>query len=127
MRLELAQSLEALPENADPSRVRPYEQALGSSAEARHLVALEELAGLVIGERDLGDFEEVERLPLEVVSVAYPLSTSYMGSLAESPTEIAIVGHCSTSVVAGDALMTMCLEAGRLKQLPSLSYYGQVL
>jgi hypothetical protein len=58
--LEFAQGLKALSEYADPSRDGAYEEALGAGAKARDLLALEELSGLVIGEGDLGDFEEVE-------------------------------------------------------------------
>ena len=66
MRLKLPDHLPVLPNNADPSIVRPEEEAVGTGADARDLVALEELLGFIVGERDLGDFEEVERLPLSL-------------------------------------------------------------
>jgi hypothetical protein len=69
VRLELANHLPALPNNANPSIMRSKEEAIGTGADAGDLVAFKELLGLFLEEGDLGDFEEVKRLPLDTVLV----------------------------------------------------------
>lgn len=65
MRLELANHLPTLPNNANPSIVRSEEETIRTGADAGNLVAFKELLGLFFEEGDLGDFEEVKRLPLD--------------------------------------------------------------
>jgi hypothetical protein len=64
MRLELPGDLPSLANDADISIARAEEQAIGACADAGDLVAFEELAGFIVGQRYLRDVEEVERLPL---------------------------------------------------------------
>lgn len=65
MRLELPNDLPTLANDADPSIVGTEEETIRTGADARYFVALEQLLGLVVGEGNLGDVEEVERLPLD--------------------------------------------------------------
>lgn len=65
VRLEPLDHLPALAHDADHAILRTEEQAVGARAYARDVAALEELLCLLIGEGDLGDFEEVKRLPLD--------------------------------------------------------------
>jgi hypothetical protein len=62
--LERPDDLPVLAHDPDLTILRAKEQAVRSRAHARYLVALEERLGVVLGECDLGDFEEVKRLPL---------------------------------------------------------------
>lgn len=64
MRLKRPHHLPALANDADVSIARAEEQAVGACADAGNLVALEELAGFIVGQRYLRDVEEVKRLPL---------------------------------------------------------------
>lgn len=64
VRLEAPHHLPALPHNVDDPIARSKEQAVGTRAHARYVVALEELPSVIVGGGDLGDFEEVKRLPL---------------------------------------------------------------
>ena len=66
MRLKAAHHLPALADDADRAIVGSHEQAVGARADARYLVAVEALPGVVIGEGDGSDVEEVERLPLSL-------------------------------------------------------------
>lgn len=65
MRLETLHHLPALAHNIDDSISRSEEQAVGTRAHARYVAALEGVRGVVVREGDLGDFEEVKRLPLK--------------------------------------------------------------
>ena len=71
VRLKAPRHFPTLPDNGDPAIVGSEKQAIGTSAQARDLVALDELPRLFVGEGDLSRVEEVERLPLEE-----PVSTS---------------------------------------------------
>lgn len=64
MRLEASDDLPAGPDYSYVAIVAPEKQAVGSGADTRYVVALEEGARVVIGESNLADFEEVEGLPL---------------------------------------------------------------
>lgn len=70
VRLEPPDDLPPLAHDADVSIARAEEQAVGAGADARDVVALKELAGVVVGQRHLRDVEEVERLPLRAELVA---------------------------------------------------------
>jgi hypothetical protein len=58
--LELPNHLPALADNADCSIAAAEKEAVRAGAYTGYLVAVEEIPGFVIGETDLGDFEEVE-------------------------------------------------------------------
>lgn len=58
--LKLADYSPALADDADGSIATTDEEAVGAGADAGYFVAVEDVAGFVIGEGDLGDFEEVE-------------------------------------------------------------------
>ena len=62
--LETPHHLPVLAHNVDDAIARSEKQAVGARAHARYVVALEQLPGVLVGEGDLGDFEEVKRLPL---------------------------------------------------------------
>lgn len=64
MRLKPPDDLPSLAQDADVSIVGAEKQAVGACADAGDVVALEELAGFVVGQRHLRDVEEVKRLPL---------------------------------------------------------------
>lgn len=64
VRLEPPHHLPALAHNADDAILRPKKETVGAGADAGDVVALEELLGVLVREGDLGDFEEVKRLPL---------------------------------------------------------------
>lgn len=58
--LELPNYLPALADDADGPITATDEEAVGAGANAGYFTAVEDVAGFVIGEGDLGDFEEVE-------------------------------------------------------------------
>lgn len=58
--LELADDFPAFADDADGSVVAADKEAVGACANAGYLIAFEQMAGIGIGEGDLGDFEEVE-------------------------------------------------------------------
>lgn len=62
--LEALYDLPCLAYDAHISIKGPDKEAVGARAHARDLVALKELSGFIVGEVDLGDVEEVKRLPL---------------------------------------------------------------
>lgn len=62
--LELPEHLPALADDADGAIVGADKEAVGALADTGYVVALEELAGVVISKSDGRDVEEVERLPL---------------------------------------------------------------
>lgn len=62
--LEALYDLPCLAYDAHISIKGSDKEAVGACAHARDLVAFEELSGFIVGEVDLGDVEEVKRLPL---------------------------------------------------------------
>ena len=62
--LEALYDLPCLAYDAHISIKRSDKKAVGARAHARDLVAFEELSCFIVGEVDLGDIEEVKRLPL---------------------------------------------------------------
>lgn len=62
--LESVDQLPVLAENANKAIARPQEYVVRPGANARDVIVLEEVGGLAVRERHLGDVEEVKRLPL---------------------------------------------------------------
>lgn len=89
MRLEAPDDVPGLANDADPSIVRAEEEAVGACADAGDLVAFEELLGFLGREGDLGDVEEVKRLPLsgrisEMPKMQAPDSIGASGRMSEA-------------------------------------------
>ncbi len=68
VRLEAPNDLPARPYYMDISIIAAQEETVRSGTDGRYLVALKEVAGLVVGELDTVDVEEVEGLPLRTVN-----------------------------------------------------------
>jgi hypothetical protein len=91
--LEPPHHLPALADNVDDAIARAQEQAIGACADAGDVAALEELRGVFVGEGDLSDFKEVERLPLRrEVSGEYEVGEQE-ALRKPARTEIAMLSH----------------------------------
>jgi hypothetical protein len=70
MRLEAPEDVPGLSNYADPSVVRSDKEAIGACGDAGDFIAFEELLDFLGREIDLGDVEEVKRLPLRNKAVS---------------------------------------------------------
>lgn len=77
MRLEAPQDLEGRREYPHNSIITSQEQTIGSRAHTADFVVVKKGLALVVGWFNLSDFEEIERFPLQYVSIDYPHEALY--------------------------------------------------
>lgn len=102
--LECPNCFPALADDADGSIAATKKETVGSGADAGYFVGVEQATGFVIGEGDLGDFEEVEGLPLEGVS-------SSVGQVAGSRPRDWVDGSASATREAKDTYRNCHVDA----------------